>query len=277
MTSVSQKNLLKLAEENKHKGDLAAAIQNLEEALRGEHSLDVILELCDLYCANKQEDQAYALIKEESDLFSDQQVFNMYCKILKANNFLIEALQLQKVTGLELPIKVEAVSEEKQKQIMQNFRKKQRISQTDYENLHKLNLVNFVAFAQSILLEPVSEFAVRLSICEDLVRLKLTDKFKVWILGNLTEFIPADTLLFEKEPKYREIISAIGARFSHNPSQLPLMIGETNLVLGSLYPNLNKYVDEPDSFASDLVSYLQYKKGRAHQKLFDEIYQKLPN
>lgn len=277
MTSVSQKNLLKLAEENKQKGDLDAAIQNLEEALRGEHSLDVILALCDLYCANKQEDQAYALIKEESDLFSDQQVFNMYCKILKANNFLIEALQLQKVTGLELPIKVEAVSEEKQKQIMQNFRKKQRISQTDYENLHKLNLVNFVAFAQSILLEPVSEFAVRLSICEDLVRLKLTDKFKVWILGNLTEFIPADTLLFEKEPKYREIISAIGARFSHNPSQLPLMIGETNLVLGSLYPNLNKYVDEPDSFASDLVSYLQYKKGRAHQKLFDEIYQKLPN
>ncbi|MDN6022950.1 MAG: tetratricopeptide repeat protein, partial [Lactobacillus sp.] len=63
MTSVSQKNLLKLAEENKHKGDLAVAIRNLEEALRGEHSLDVILKLCDLYCANKQEDQAYALIK----------------------------------------------------------------------------------------------------------------------------------------------------------------------------------------------------------------------
>ena len=33
MTSVSQKNLLKLAEENKRNGNLEAAIQNLEEAL----------------------------------------------------------------------------------------------------------------------------------------------------------------------------------------------------------------------------------------------------
>ncbi len=34
MTSISQQNLLKLAEENKRKGDIDAAIQNLEEALR---------------------------------------------------------------------------------------------------------------------------------------------------------------------------------------------------------------------------------------------------
>lgn len=69
MTSVSQKNLLKLAAENQHNGNLHAAIENLEESLRGEHSLDVVLQLCELYCANKQEDQAYALIKEEPDLF----------------------------------------------------------------------------------------------------------------------------------------------------------------------------------------------------------------
>lgn len=277
MTSVSQKNLLKLAEENKHKGDLAAAIQNLEEALRGEHSLDVILKLCDLYCANKQEDQAYALIKEEPDLFSDKQVYRMYCKVLKENNFLIEALQLKEITGLELPFKVQPVSEEKQKQIMQSFKAKKQVNQMDYENLHKLNLINFTTFAQSILLEPVSDFAVRLSLCEDFIRLKLKDKLKVWVIDDLTEFVPADTLLLEKDPKYREIISAIGAKFSHNPSQLPLMIGETNLVLGSLYPKLNNYVDEPDSFASDLVAYLQQKDGRTHQKLFERIYQKLPN
>ena len=34
MTSISQKNLLKLAEENKRKGDIEAAIQNFEAALR---------------------------------------------------------------------------------------------------------------------------------------------------------------------------------------------------------------------------------------------------
>ena len=54
------------------------------------------------------------------------------------------------------------------------------------------------------------------------------------------------------------------------------MIGETKLVVGSLYPKVKKYVDEPDSFASDLVSFLQIKEGRSHQKLFNKIYQHLP-
>ncbi len=276
MTSISQQNLLKLAEENKRKGDIDAAIQNLEEALRGEHSLDVILQLCELYCANKQEDQAYALIKEEPDLFSDQRVYQAYCKILQKNNFLIEALQLKNITGLDLPVNVEPVSEDKQQRIMQNFKQKKQVNQADFESLHKLNLINFKTFAQSVLLDPTPDFALRLALCEDLVRLGLKDEFKVWIVGNLEEFVPANTPLLEKEPAYREIISSIGSRFAHNPSQLPLMIGETNLVVGSLYPEIKKYVDEPDSFASDLVSYLQTKDGRNHQKLFEKIYQHLP-
>ncbi|EEJ72210.1 tetratricopeptide repeat protein [Lactobacillus ultunensis] len=276
MTSVSQKNLLKLAEENRRKGDLEAAIENLEEALRGEHSLDVILQLCELYCANKQEDQAYALIKEEPDLFSDQRVYRTYCKILMQNHFLIEALQLKNITGLNLPVRVEPVSEQKQQMIMQAFKQKKQINQTDYESLHKLNLVNFKAFVQSILLDPTPDFAVRLALCEDLVRLGLKEKFRIWVIGNLEEFIPAGTLLLEKETKYQEIISAIGSRFSHNPSQLPLMIGEMNLVMGSLYPKISKYVDEPDSFASDLVSFLQHEDGRNHQKLFKQVYQYIP-
>ncbi|MCT3615015.1 tetratricopeptide repeat protein, partial [Lactobacillus acidophilus] len=45
----------------------------------------------------------------------------------------------------------------------------------------------------------------------------------------------------------------------------------------SLYPKINKYIDEPDSFASDLVSYLQQKNGRNHHKLFEDVYQNLPN
>lgn len=83
MASISQKNLLKLAEENKRKDDIEAAIQNLEEALRGEHSLDVILQLCELYCANKQEDQAYALIKEEPDLFQISEFIKPIAKFCK--------------------------------------------------------------------------------------------------------------------------------------------------------------------------------------------------
>lgn len=229
MTSVSQQNLLKLAEEDERKGDLEAAIQNLEEALRGEHSLDVILKLCKLYCANKQEDQAYALIKEEPDLFSDQRVFKSYCQILAKNNFFIEALQLKNLVGVDLSEKVKPASEEKQRQIMQNFKQREQVTQLDYESLHKLNLPNFKAFARSVLLDPTPDFAVRLSLCEDLVRLGLEEKFEIWVIGQMESFIPANTLLLEKEPKYREIISSIGSKFHNSPSQLPLMLGEVNL------------------------------------------------
>lgn len=276
MTSVSQQNLLKLAEEDERKGDLVAAIQNLEEALRGEHSLDVILKLCELYCANKQEDQAYALIKEEPDLFSDQRVFKSYCKILAENNFYIEALQLKNIVGVNVVEKVKPVSEEKQQQIMQRFKGKKQVSQADYEDLYKLNLLNFKTFAQSILLDPTPNFAVRLSLCEDLVRLGLKEQFKIWVIGKLESFTPQNTLLLEKESKYREIVSSIGSKFHNNPSQLPLMLGEVNLVLGSLYPKINEYVDEPDSFASDLVSFLLKKDGHSHQKLLKTIYHNLP-
>lgn len=276
MTSVSQQNLLKLAEEDERKGDLEAAIQNLEEALRGEHSLDVILKLCKLYCANKQEDQAYALIKEEPDLFSDQRVFKSYCQILAKNNFFIEALQLKNLVGVDLSEKVKPASEEKQWQIMQNFKQREQVTQLDYESLHKLNLPNFKAFARSVLLDPTPDFAVRLSLCEDLVRLGLEEKCEIWVIGQMESFIPANTLLLEKEPKYREIISSIGSKFHNSPSQLPLMLGEVNLVLGSLYPKINQYIDEPDSFASDLVSFLQRKDGRSHQKLLEKIYKYLP-
>lgn len=276
MTSVSQQNLLKLAEEDERKGDLEAAVQNLEEALRGEHSLDVILKLCKLYCANKQEDQAYALIKEEPDLFSDQRVFKSYCQILAKNNFFIEALQLKNLVGVDLSEKVKPASEEKQRQIMQNFKQREQVTQLDYESLHKLNLPNFKAFARSVLLDPTPDFAVRLSLCEDLVRLGLEEKFEIWVIGQMESFIPANTLLLEKEPKYCEIISSIGSKFHNSPSQLPLMLGEVNLVLGSLYPKINQYIDEPDSFASDLVSFLQRKDGRSHQKLLEKIYKYLP-
>lgn len=177
---------------------------------------------------------------------------------------------------MDLPTKVEPVSEKRQQQIMQEFKQKKHVSQADYESLHKLNLINFKTFSQSLLLDPTLDFTVRLSICEDLVRLGIKDSFKVWIAGKIEKFIPADTPLLEKEAKYREIISAIGARFSHNPSQLPLMIGETNLIVGSLYPKINKFVDEPDSFASDLVSFIQQKDGRNHHKLLEAIYQNLP-
>lgn len=109
MKSLSQKNLMKLSKQNEEKGNIDVAIQNLEEALRISNSLDIVLELCRLYRKNKQEDQAYALIKAQPDLFSNKKVSEEYFKILKANHFFIEALQLENILGKRLPIKVEGL------------------------------------------------------------------------------------------------------------------------------------------------------------------------
>lgn len=276
MTSLSQKNLMKLAKQSDAKGDTKTAIQNLEEALRDSQPTEIVIELCDLYLKSKQEDQAYTLIKEEPDLFSDERIFAEYSKILQANHFLIEALELEHLRGEKLSVKVKPADLKTQQEIMRAFKTKKQVSQADYEQLLKLDLVNFKTFAQSMLLDPSQNFAVRLSLCEDLVRLGVKDKIKVWIIGNQEEFVPAATSLLEKETIYQEIVSSMGSKYHNRPSQLPLVLGEVNLVLGSLYPKLSKYVDEPDSFASDLSSYLENHDDRGHQKLFKAIYANLP-
>ena len=271
MTSLSQKNLINLAKRNEANGDMVQAIQNLEEALRDGHSNEVVLNLCDFYLKNKQSYSAYELIKEEKDLFTDSEIFAKYSKILSENHFLIEALEVKNITDYELPYSVEPVNLIVQQKIMVTFRQKAKLTKYDYDQLFKLDLSNFKNFAQSLLIDPSLSFAVRLVLCEDLFRLGLKNKFKVLVLGQEEEFIPRKINLLEKEPVYREVVSGIGSRYYHQPSQLPAVLGEVNLILGSLYPKLNKYVDDPDSFASDIASYIDNHDGRSNQKLFEKI------
>ena len=271
MTSLSQKNLINLAKRNEANGDMVQAIQNLEEALRDGHSNEVVLNLCDFYLKNKQSYSAYELIKEEKDLFTDSEIFAKYSKILSENHFLIEALEVKNITDYELPYSVETVNSTVQQKIMVTFRQKAKPTKYDYDQLFKLDLSNFKNFAQSLLIDPSLNFAVRLVLCEDLFRLGLKNKFKVLVLGQEEEFIPRKINLLEKEPVYREVVSGIGSRYYHQPSQLPAVLGEVNLILGSLYPKLNKYVDDPDSFASDIASYIDNHDGRSKQKLFEKI------
>ena len=276
MVSVSQENLLKLALEDEDKGNYDLAIQNLEEALSYDPSNKVVIKLCKLYRKNKQEDQAYALIKDQPDLFSDEKIFNEYCQILKANHYFIEFCQLEKLLDRKIKINISPVSESEQNKIMTGFRKKEQITQLDYQSLLKLNLINFENFSQSLLLDPSQNFAVRLALCEDLVRLNLEKTFKVWILGKQKEFIPNNTPLLEKSTVYTEVIGGIGDHFRNNPSQLPIMLGETNLILGSLYPEIGDYIRNTDGFTSDLISYIQTGNGRTNQKLLEKIYKYLP-
>lgn len=276
MMTVTQQNLLKLAHESESKGQWQKAIDNLEEGLRNGHALELVIALSAALRHNRQEDQAYDLLKEEPDLFSVPALFKEYCQVLRANHFLIEALQVKNLSKRHLPVSVMPVSEKKQNQIMTSFRRLKKVSQNDYERLFKLSLPHFSTFAQSLLLDPSQNFAVRLSLCEDLVRLGLKRPFRVFILGREESFVPQKERILANTAIYKETIAAIGGKFQHNPSQLSLMLGETNLVLGSLYPKLSKYVDDPDSFASDLVSYLTKKQGHSHEQLFKRIYRYLP-
>ena len=271
MTSLSQKNLINLAKRNEANGDLAQAIQNLEEALRDGHSDEVVLDLCDFYIKNKQSYSAYELIKEEKDLFTDSEIFTKYSKILSENHFFIEALEVKNITDYELPCSVEPVNSTAQQKIMVTFKQKAKPTKFDYEQLFKLNLPNFKNFAQSLLLDPSLNFAIRLVLIEDLFRLGLQETFMVLVLGQEEQFIPQKINLLEKDPVYREVVSGIGSRYYHKPNQLPAVLGEVNLILGSLYPKLNKYVDDPDSFASDIASYIDNHDGRSNQKLFEKI------
>lgn len=276
MTSLSEQNLVKLAQEEEEQGNLAGAIENLEEALKNDAGKETVIKLSQLYRKNKQEDQAYSLIKTEPDLFSDPKLFKEYCQVLNANNYFIEALQLKNLAQLSLTCQVVPVDLDIQQKIMQDFRQKDQVTQNDYQQLFKLDLINFKTFAQSLLLDPSQGFAIRISLCEDLIKLGVDESVKVFIIGKEDSFIPAETNLLEKSTIYKEVIAGIGDRFRKNPSQLPLMLGETNLVLGSLYPKLSKFISDTDNFTSCFVSYLKNRNGGIYQKLLDKIYQNLP-
>lgn len=276
MSSLSQQNLLKLALEDEAKGHLESAIQNLEEALNFGHNNEITVKLCALYRKTKREDQAYTLIKEEPDLFSNKEVYFEYLKILKANHFYIEKEQLARLLNKKIPILIESVNIQKQNQIIKEIRSKTQITQMDYQKLMKLDLVNFKSFAQSVLLDPSQSFALRLALCEDLVKLKLDKTIQVWVLGEVKGFIPKNSFLLEKDPIFQEIIAAVADRFKHNPSQLTLILGEMNLVLGSIYPFLNEFIDNPDSFVKDLLEYLTYGKTAGENDLIQKIYSYLP-
>lgn len=277
MTSISQKNLISLARQNERSGKLSAAIQNLEEALRLGRDCQLVVELSGLYRMNHQEDQAYALLKEEPDLFSNQELFKEYQLTLAANNFAIEAAQLEYLRQEKLSVLVEPVKEDKQQSIMNSFKHKTEVTQYDYQQLLKLNQLNFQDFAQSLLLDPSQNFAVRLSLCEDLVKLGVAAKIKIWVLGEKHEFIPQATQLLEKETIYQEVVAAISDRLRHNPSQLPLFLGEINIALGSIYPLLSRYISNPDSFARNFYSFLQTHQGYEDHKLLEKIYQHVPH
>ena len=274
MTSVSQENLRKLAIEAEAGGDYQAACGHLEEALRLGFDEDLALDLSRLLRLNKEEDQAYALIKALPDLFSRDKVLEEYGQVLAANNFLIEALQVKHLTEGEVDFPVLPADKKEQEKILLAFRKKQAVSQSQYEQLLKLDLPTYLAFARSLLLDPLANYALRLAVCEDLVKLGVKEEMQVMILGDLKSFVPAETDLLKQDPVYREFITSLASRYQNRPSELPLILAEGYFAFGQLYPCQGDYVTNPDAFARDLTGFLRQKRGGESQNLLEKIYQK---
>lgn len=272
MNNTSQENLISLAHEAVKNNDLPQAKQYFLEALRFGHNSKIVCELCDIYLKEEKADQAYALIKEEPDLFSDNEVFQTYLAILKKRNFNIEKIELDNLLEKKLDVKVEPISETEQQKLMQRFRSLKNITEADYLQLFQLSKENFVLLAESLLLDPSQNFALRLSLCEDLIKLRVDKEIRVFILGEAKTFIPAQTMLLEKDPVYREVCISIADYLRRDPSKLTLMVGELNIVMGMLYPKLHDYISDPDRFAHDFRKYIEEKDGGANQKLLEQIY-----
>ncbi|QNQ82427.1 hypothetical protein FP435_02900 [Lactobacillus sp. PV037] len=272
MKEVSQNNLIKLADEALTKNKLNQAQSYLLEALRLGHKWEIVEKLCNIFLQKKEPFQAYRLIKEEPDLFSNQKIYDLYVKILQKCHFYIEARELSNLAGLSISEKVKPVSMPEQQKIIKNFRTIAKPTEKEYLELYKLDMENFVNFAQSLLLDPTLDFAIRLSLCEDLVKLGYDKEMSVLVLGKKEGFIPKETSLFEKDTLYHEVVMSIADYYQKDPTKLLMMLNEAKIAMGMLYPKLHTYISNPDAFAHDLRTYIEKKDGGENKELLGKIY-----
>lgn len=275
MVNISQSNLLILAEQEIKKDNIDKAIQYLLEALRLGHSTEIVYKVCELLLKQGNPKDAYNLIKEELDLFSDSKIYELYLKLLQSLNYNIEARELENLSNKKLNIKISPISKEKQQNLMHNFRTLKSVDKSNYLELYKLSEINFIQLAQSLLMDPTQNFALRLSLCEDLIKLGYDKSVVVFVMGDNKSFIPAETTLLQKDPIYRECCVSLADYLRREPSKLPIMVGELNVCLGMLYPKLHDYISDPDQFTHDFRKYLESKQGGENQKLLDKIYKYL--
>ncbi|MBP2057771.1 tetratricopeptide (TPR) repeat protein [Lactobacillus colini] len=273
MPNASQSNLLSLADLEIQKDNIDNAIQHLLEALRIGYSSEIVYKLCNLLLKQNKFQQAYTLIKEEPDLFSDSRTYNLYLKILKGLDFNIEALEIENLSGKKIDVNIFPASERTQRSLMKNFKELRSVSEQDYHELYRLSKANFIQLAQSLLIDPTQSFALKLSFCEDLIKLGYDKEVTVSIMGENKFFIPKETVLLQKDPIYQECCASLADYLRRDPNKIELMIGELNICLGMLYPKLHDYISDPDQFTHDFRHYLENKHGGTNQNLLDKVYQ----
>lgn len=277
MLNISQKNLLKQAIDNKKNNKIDEAYKNLEQALSISYDHVLVFQLIELEFEQKNFDQAYLLLKQEPDLFSDKKIYKLYLQTLAQKNYFIERLQLERLRGRKIDTTIEPVNEKKQQEIMTKFKSVKNISYELYRSLYQLNENNFVLFSQSMLIDPTIEMALKMAICEDLIKLKVNKKINILILGKQAEFIPIKTLLLKENPIYQEICQSIYDKLKKSPEKTQIYLAEVNLVLSVIYPTINKYINNPDRFAKNLLNYIEIKRGGIDQQLIKTIYRTLEN
>lgn len=277
MLNISQKNLLKQAIDNKKNHKIDEAYKNLEQALSISYDDVLVMQLIELDIEQKQFDQAYLLLKQEPDLFTDDKIYRLYLKTLAEKNYFIEKLQIERLRKQKIELDIEPIDKKTQQKIMTKFKLAKNISYELYRSLYKLNETNFILFAQSLLIDPTIDMALKMALCEDLIKLKVNQEINILILGKITSFNPTNTFLLKNDPIYREICQSIYDKLNKSPEKTQIYLAEVNLVLSAVYPLINKYINNPDRFAKNLLNYIESKNGGVDQQLIKSMYETLEN
>lgn len=273
MLTLSQQHLLKLAQGSERAGDLDSAISNLEEAVLTARSTELVTQLARLYRQNKQGLLAYHTIKALPDYLTGK-ALTEYWNILAANHFFIEAMELvASDSKLVAPadVNVTPVSVSRQEIIIKQYHNVGLV-EDNYLQVLQLDFKHFMLLIRSYLLDPNANFAIRLSLVEECVRLRLETPLQVLILDQLKTVIPSQLPLMYQSAQYQTILAAALAQIAKSPSQRPLVLSCVNLIVGSLYPDLSQ-IDDSAAFASAIVSYVTDHTAGRYNQLFSQIMQ----
>ncbi|MDO4912180.1 MAG: hypothetical protein Q3960_01340 [Lactobacillus sp.] len=274
MTTISQKNLLKLALEAKEKEQTEQAISLLEEAIMLGPDTTIALNLSQLYQEVGLFYNAYELLKNQ-DNYLTEPIFTEYLHVLKALNLRIEFLQLKELLQGAARNQLEKI-EVKATDDPLSVMKLKKIQVDNYWKILTLDLPQFELFVQEKLASTETDLALHISLIEECVKLQLTTPLNTLVLDKLVQFVPKEVGLFQTNNFVTEV-NNFGFELvekAKSPSLSPLFFAMTRIILGSLYPIIDQYLDDPKSFAQEIFDYITGQTNVEHSELITKILQK---
>lgn len=271
------KKLIELAQKALTIGDLERAKHCYLQYLSVQHDIKCVIALGNIFLQEKRPDEAYKLLKDESDLFSDDMLFKFYLKVLQERHFYIEAKQVSYLLGKPLAIEILPIVGSDADKIMLDFHKLNIITQEDYIKLYSLDEETFIEFSKSLLLDPTTNFMVKATLCNDFIKLGVSQKSNIRILGQMQSFVPADTSIFYQNSIYKYLISFLKHHYENNPSKMNLLVNEITIFCEVIFPCIEFYIIDADKFARCFIDYINGESDNINEytKLLNDVYAEL--